>query len=365
VGVERLLLGTDWPFKSPGAARSYVDYCELSEDDKAAVAGGNLARLLRLDALPADYPETDQGRILETAKRGAPVDHVPVIDPHTHILHDGLMGSGYIPIPFGDAEHMIRRNRRLGVDAFACSTWVGIWIDYRDGIALTRELQLRHPDDIIPYAALDPRKSDDVEADVRLMMDEYGWRGLKPYNPRMGLPYNDPLFDPWYARGNELGAFVKLHQTAIGDRFYEEVEDVAVRYPNLSLMLAHSGWTWQVARERAAFAKRFPQVYLDLTFTSVLNGVVEFFCEEGLEDRVLFTTDAPMRDPIQQFGWVVYAEVSEEQKEKILGRNALRMLAHAGLPLAEAIRRRYGLPDDAAPRGPSVAEAAVSEATSA
>ncbi len=300
--------------------------------------------------------------IAAAKKRGEPMDHVPVLDPHTHILHDGLMGSGYIPIPFGDAEHMIRRNRRLGVDRFACSTWVGIWIDYREGIALTRDLQLRYPDDFVPYAALDPRKSDDVEADVRLMLDEYGWRGLKPYNPRMGLPYNDPLFDPWYARGNELGAFVKLHQTAIGDTFYEEVEDVAVRYPNLSLMLAHSGWTWEVARQRAAFAHRFPQVYLDLTFTSVLHGAVEFFCEEGLEDRVLFTTDAPMRDPIQQLGWVAYAEVTEEQKEKVLGRNALRMFAHAGQPFVEDLRRRYGLSEDFARREAAMPEAAVREA---
>ncbi len=217
------------------------------------------------------------------------------------------MGSGFIPIPHGDAAHMVRRNRRLGIDRFCCSTWVGIWIDYRDGIALTRDLEQRYPDDFIPYAVLDPRKSDDVAADVRLMLDEYGWRGLKPYQPRQGLRYDSPLYDPWYARGNEVGAFVKLHQTAIGDTFYDEVEGMATRFPNLSLMLAHSGWTWEVARARAAFAKRFPQVYLDLTFTSVLHGVVEYFCDEGLEDRVLFTTDAPMRDPIPQFGWVVYA----------------------------------------------------------
>ncbi|HYE59139.1 MAG TPA: amidohydrolase family protein, partial [Rhodothermales bacterium] len=216
--------------------------------------------------------------------------------------------------------------------------------------ALTRDLEQRYPDDFIPYSSIDPRKSDDIEADVRLHLDTYGWRGLKPYQPRHGLPYNDPLYDPWYRRANELGCFVKLHQTAIGDRFYEEIEAVATKYPNLSLMLAHSGWTWEVARARAAFAKRFPQVYLDLTFTSVLHGVVEYFCEEGLEDRVLFTTDAPMRDAIQQFGWVVYADITEEQKEKILGRNALRMFAHAGLPVAEELRRRYGLSENFAKR---------------
>ena len=342
IGADRLLLGTEWPFKSPGAARSFVDYCELGDDDKAKVAGGNLARLLGLEAAPASYPDRDQGRILNLAKRGEPLDHVPVIDPHTHVLHDGLMGGGYVAMPHGDAEHMIRRNRRLGVDLFCCSSWIGIWIDYRRGNRLIHDLTQRYPDDVLGYATIDPKKSDDLEADIALCHDTYGFRGLKPYNPRVGLPYNSPLYDPWYAKGNAVGGFVKLHQTTIGDTFLDEIADIAVRYPNQSYLLAHSAWTWGVARERAAFARDRPNVYLDLTFTSVLHGVVEFFVEEGLADRVLYCTDAPMRDPIPQFGWVAYSRVSEADKEAVFGGNMLRVLAHAGLPL-DALRRRYGL----------------------
>ncbi len=340
VGAERLLLGTEWPFKSPGAARAFIDYCELAEADKAMVAGGNLARLLQLDSLPDEYEARDQGRILEKAKAGQPLDHLPVIDPHTHVLHDGLMGSGYIAIPHGDAAHMIRRNRRLGIDRFCCSSWIGIWIDYRKGNALIHDLTQRYPDDVIGYATIDPKKSDDVEADIHLCHDVYGFRGLKPYNPRVGLPYNSPLYDTWYEKGNEIGAFVKLHQTAIGDAFLEEIADIAARYPNMNYLLAHSAWTWEVARERAAFARTRPNIFLDLTFTSVLHGVIEFFAEEGLANRVLFCTDAPMRDPIPQLGWVVYSRISEEDKERILGGNALRVLEHAGVDV-ERIRRPY------------------------
>jgi predicted TIM-barrel fold metal-dependent hydrolase len=345
IGSGRLLLGTEWPFKSPGAARSFIDYCELSDDNKSAAAGGNLARLLNLETLPAGYSSTDErpaddpspdsGRILSRAKRGLPIDHVPVIDPHTHILHDGLMGSGFITMPFADAEHMIRRNRRLGIDRFCCSSWIGIWIDYRQGNELIHQLVERYPDDVIGYATIDPNKCDDVDADIRLCHDEYGFRGLKPYNPRVGLPYNSPLYDSWYRKGNEIGAFVKLHQTAIGDSFLDEIADIAERYPNMNYLLAHSAWTWEVARSRAAFARERPNVYLDLTFTSVLHGVIEYFVDEGLADKVLFCTDAPMRDPIPQFGWVAYSRIGETEKEKILGGNMLRILEHAGVDVAD------------------------------
>jgi predicted TIM-barrel fold metal-dependent hydrolase len=342
VGAERLLLGTEWPFKSPGAARSFVDYCELSGDDKALVAGGNLARLLKLETMPAAYPDTDDGEVLTRVKAGEPIDHIPVIDPHTHVLHDGMMGSGFITIPHGDAEHMIRRYRRMGVDRFCCSSWIGIWIDASRGNDLMRELTLRHPEDILGYATIDPKKTDDYEAEITRCHDEYGFRGLKPYNPRVGLPYNAPEYDPWYRKGNEVGGYVKLHQTTIGDNYLNEIADISERYPNMNYLLAHSGWTWEVARSRVELAKSRANVFLDLTFTSVLHGVVEYFVEEGLADKVLFCSDAPMRDPIPQLGWVAYARIGEREKEMILGGNMLRVLRHAGIDVTD-LEGRYGL----------------------
>lgn len=340
LGSERLLLGTEWPFKSPGAARAFIDYCELDTADKANIAGKNLARLLKLDQMPDAYPERDQGTILTKAKQGQPLDHIPVIDPHTHVLHDGLMGSGYLSMPYGDAPHMIRRNRRLGVDCFCCSSWIGIWIDYQRGNELIHDLTQHYPDDIIGYATIDPQKSDDYATDIHLCHDIYGFRGLKPYNPRVGLPYNAPEYDLWYEKGNAVGGFVKLHQTRIGDNFLDEIADIATRYPNMNYLLAHSGWTWEIARERVEFARHRPNVYLDLTFTSVLHGVVEFFVEQGLGHKVLYCTDAPMRDAIPQFGWVVYSQIPEGDKEHILGRNSWRILQHANVRLPR-LEQRY------------------------
>jgi predicted TIM-barrel fold metal-dependent hydrolase len=103
----------------------------------------------------------------------------------------------------------------------------------------------------------------------------------------------------------------------------------------MNYLLAHSAWTWEIARSRAAFARERPNVYLDLTFTSVLHGVVEYFVDKGLAGKVLFCTDAPMRDPIPQLGWVVYSRIAEEDKEKILGGNMLGILEHAGVDVAD------------------------------
>ena len=59
VGAERLLFGSGALDKSPGAAKAFVDYCTLPEEDKQKIAGHNLARLLKLDSLPKPYNEKE------------------------------------------------------------------------------------------------------------------------------------------------------------------------------------------------------------------------------------------------------------------------------------------------------------------
>lgn len=45
-GADRLLFGTNWPYMDSSFARAMVMYAEVTDSMKAAVAGGNLARLL-------------------------------------------------------------------------------------------------------------------------------------------------------------------------------------------------------------------------------------------------------------------------------------------------------------------------------
>jgi predicted TIM-barrel fold metal-dependent hydrolase len=47
------------------------------------------------------------------------------------------------------------------------------------------------------------------------------------------------------------------------------------------------------------------------------------------DDRVLYGSDLPMRDPRQQLGWVVYSKLSVERKLAVLGLNGKRILDRA------------------------------------
>jgi predicted TIM-barrel fold metal-dependent hydrolase len=73
--------------------------------------------------------------------------------------------------------------------------------------------------------------------------------------------------------------------------------------------------------------KEHPNVWAELTLTASTNGVIEWMVSEVGDDRILFGTDAPMRDPRPQFGWVVWADLPATSRARILGGNFHRLLA--------------------------------------
>ena len=330
IGHERLLFGTQALEKSMGAARAYVDYADLSQEQKAAIASGNLLRLLKMDEqLLPDYsgaPAPD--KIVEKSMAGSPIDDSIVIDSHAHIIQKGGQGAERVTMPEGDAAGVAGRNRKLGVSKTCVSAWTAIWSDYELGNEDTILGMKELPDEIIGYAALDPNYIVDWDKTLNFYYKENNFKGMKPYHPRMQRPYNDPAFEPWWEFGNEHHLFALMHPS---DNFHAEMLDLGSRFPNITFLLAHSGWTWKTAETHVDLAERFDNCFLEITFTSVVSGIIEFMVEKVGAHRVLYGSDAPMRDPYPQYGWVAYADISEADKRLILGENMEKILAKVKL----------------------------------
>ncbi len=320
-GFQRLLFGSETLVKSLGAARSFVDYAELTDEQRRLIAGGNLARLLKLPQPPPPYPPCDREPLLARAQAGQPLDNIVVIDAHAHWLQDGAKGAGYT-MPRGDADHMVPRIKRLGIDKVVTASWLGIWGFYDCGNETTVQMIQRYPDIIVGYATLDP-SDPNFERDIEYWHLEKGLKGLKPYFPRYQIPYDDERYLPWWEFANEYHLFALLHASS---NFNAEVRNLATRFPNVSFLLAHSGGSFPLARDRIKLARELPNVFLEITLTPVCHRIIELLVEGAGADRVVFGTDAPMRDPIPQFGWVVYSRLTTEQKRKVLGENMLRIL---------------------------------------
>lgn len=109
--------------------------------------------------------------------------------------------------------------------------------------------------------------------------------------------------------------------------------EFANAYPNVRLILAHLGNGGGAAGDpalqvRAVQACRHGNVFVDTSSArSIMPGLVEWAVQEIGSDRILFGTDAPLYSTAMQRARIDFAEISDEDKRRILCDNATRLLA--------------------------------------
>ncbi len=228
----------------------------------------------------------------------------------------------------GDLAHMTRLYHRLGVQRYCVAPWLGIWADKKAGNNAVLEMSRQQPDAAFGLIMIDPTYDPDVRAQAEYYHLQKRVPGLKTLYARSAVRYNDPVFDPWWQIANQNKLFALMDYGSY-PQFLDDMADLAERYPDIAFFLDHAGRDWSAAEANAALAKRYSNLYIQHTYTSNTQGAIEYFVAEGLADRTLFGTDAPMRDPRPQLGWIVYADISEADKRKILHENMDRLLARA------------------------------------
>ena len=195
-----------------------------------------------------------------------------------------------------------------------------------------------NPERLLPYGGVHPRFSKNPGADVDRLID-LGIRMLKIHPNHQAFPANayteglDALA-AIYRRCEERGLPVLIHTgTSIfpGARSKWgnplELDDVAIDFPDLSLVMAHGGRPLYM--EEAFFVlRRHRRVRLDVSGIPPLKLLDYFPRLMEIGDRVLWGTDWPspgvkdLRGNIDQF---LTLPLSDAQRRAILETNALAL----------------------------------------
>ncbi len=333
---DQLLYGSQAPLRSMGAHRAYVDYAAIPETARRKIAGENLRRLLKGAGPFTALVNGNEDQLMRAARHGEPIEH---IDMHMHILDRGLNGGGgCYRMEQGDGPGVQKLLNRLGCVGGGLMSWNGtVGCDAVDGNRSTITALESFPESYWGLATFDPThySRKEMECQIDRVYRDLRMIGMKPYF-HYGVPYNHPSYDPWWEYGNRRGFYALLHRV-LPD--FSEVASLAARFPNVRWVVAHSASDFATAAMAIACAREFPNVYLEITYTPTLRGIIEVLAEGAGEDRVLYGSDLPMRDPRQQFGWVVFSSLSPEAKRKILFENALKVVGphFAGLPKFYAV----------------------------
>ena len=196
------------------------------------------------------------------------------------------------------------------------------------------------PDRLIPVGSIDARTAKDPDGAAEKLFGETGIRALKVHPSHQLYAPNDyvdgsvPGLQQVYEVAQKLGRPVLVHTgTSIfpgaRNKFAHPmlVEDVAIDFPKMKIVLCHAGRPlWM--NEAVFLARRFPNVYLDVSSippASLLDYLPRL---EELAGKVLWGTDWPapgVPSPAENVAAFRALPLKEEAKEKILRGNAERV----------------------------------------
>ena len=203
------------------------------------------------------------------------------------------------------------------------------------------EVAAANPDVLIPFGSVDPHREDALEEVRRLV--GLGVRGFK-FHPNVQAFFpNDEALYPLYEAIQEAGLPALFHtgHSGIGTGLpggggirlkYSNpmyVDDVAVDFPGLTIVLAHPSFPWQDEAISVALHKR--QVYIDLSGWSPKYFPPQLvrYANTLLRDRVLFGSDFPLITPDRWLADFEQVDFKDEVRPLILKENAIRLLGLA------------------------------------
>jgi len=251
---------------------------------------------------------------------GAPIDLCPVIDAHGHLGEVPTMALVDRSLP-----SLVRAMDRMGVDLIAVSALPAIFGDATRGNRLVEEAVRAYPGRFFGYLTVDIGYPERILSEMERSLAG-GCRGVKiySYSVRPGLPYDHVNYIPIFEFANAHRLPVLAHTWGAE---LDQLEPAIRRYPAITWLLAHTGCMETL--KYARLGKDYPNVYLELCYSPSPRGLVEELVTEGLADKLVWGSDSVFMSAAQQLGRVLFAQISPEDKARILGANARRALGIA------------------------------------
>jgi predicted TIM-barrel fold metal-dependent hydrolase len=195
-------------------------------------------------------------------------------------------------------------------------------------------------DVLIPFASIDPHRGQQGVEEARRLIAEGGVRGFKFHPNLQGFFPNDRIAYPLYEVIQEAGLPALFHtgHSGIGSGLpggggirlkYSNpmhVDDVAVDFPDMKIVLAHPSFPWQ--DEAISIAMHKPEVYIDLSGWSPKYFPPQLvrYANTVLRNQVLFGTDYPLIQPERWLSDFEELDIKAEVRPLILRENAIRLL---------------------------------------
>jgi predicted TIM-barrel fold metal-dependent hydrolase len=282
-----------------------------------------------------------------TNEKRLDVNRLTAIDMHVHVEHEGkdtetdqaarkYFGEGAPRDHKGMAAYYRSRN-------MACVVFT---VDERlsgrpqisnDAVA---DFAAENSDIMIAFASIDPTRGPEAVREARRLVAGGKIHGFKLHPPIQQFFANDPAVYPFYEVIEEARLPVIFHtgHSGIGTGMPGgggirlkygnpmHIDDVAVDFPNMPIIMAHPSFPWQ--DEAISIALHKPQVYIDLSGWSpkYFSPTLVQYANSRLKHKVLFGSDYPLITPDRWLADFAKIGIKDEVRPLILKENAAKLL---------------------------------------
>jgi len=202
----------------------------------------------------------------------------------------------------------------------------------------------QHPEKLIGFACLDPHEPGMIDEMERCFLRD-GFRGLKLAPIYQNYHPMDPRMQPVYAFCQRHAIPVLIHQGTTFPRRAPlkyalpiQVEDIALEYPDLKIVIAHMGHPW--VEDAVVLIRKQPNVFSDISalyyrpwqFYNALMLAQEYGCGH----KLLMGSDYPFTTPADTIaalrnvnhitGGSGLPKITEKLTEGIIERDTVRLL---------------------------------------
>jgi predicted TIM-barrel fold metal-dependent hydrolase len=198
-----------------------------------------------------------------------------------------------------------------------------------------------YPKQFIGFCSVDPWQGRKAVDEVRRASEELGLRGVKFHPGLQEFFPSDPRARPIFEECARLKMTVLIHtgMTGFGAGIpggagiktkycapIPYIDDLAAELPELTIIMAHPAFPW--VDEQLAVLVHKGNVFMDISGWSpkYFQPLLIQYANTLIQDKVMFGSDHPIMTPDRWLADFAAAPFRDEVREKILWKNANRIL---------------------------------------